>query len=58
MAGDRVRSRNGGVDRACCDNVRCFEQFRRFEELARVDEPLSRLLHVARFAGSLAPTHR
>ena len=40
------------------NDVRRVEQFRRFEELARVDETLARLLDVARLASALGPTHR
>jgi len=46
------------MDRTRRDDVRRIQQFGRFEELARVDQPLLRLLHVARLAGTLASTHR
>ncbi len=38
VAGDRVGGRDSCVDPARRDDVWCGEQFRRFEELARVDE--------------------
>ena len=58
MAGDRVGSGDSGVDGTGRDDVGGVEQFRRFEELARVDQALPRLVQVARLAGALAPTQR
>ncbi len=58
QARDRVSGRNGGMDCACRDDIGGIEQLRRFEELTRVDETLARLLHVARLAVALGPTHR
>jgi hypothetical protein len=58
VTGDRVSSRDRGVNSARRYNIRGIEQFRRLKKLTSVDKSLSGLLHVAGLTAPLAPAHR